>query len=368
MMKTLNMNAPMGITGYGISGQYLFKELHNLGYDITLWPKGPAQVCTHEADVEPIKKAISQREKGFNPSAPFFNIWHQYDLMTHMGKGPYIAYSFFELNPLSERDILHMSIPDIMCVSSEWAAEITRRCVPSADVRILPCGVDTDTFKPSPSTVYNKRTTPNTYVFFNIGKWEKRKGHDILCSAFNKAFEPKDDVQLVLMPNNIFLKPEQRAYWHGMYTSSKLVSKIHMLTNLLPMHSNVADFINSVDCGVFPARSEGWNLELLESMACGKPVITTNVSAHTEYCSKENAYLVEAPNEEEAFDGTFFFGGGNWAELDIDEEEQIIEHMRYCYENRPSNPAGIKTANKFTWKNSARILDEIIQDSTLTVR
>ena len=30
------------------------------------------------------------------------------------------------------------------------------------------------------------------------------------------------------------------------------------------------------DCGIFLSRAEGWNLGLLEMMAMGKPVITTN--------------------------------------------------------------------------------------------
>ena len=48
------------------------------------------------------------------------------------------------------------------------------------------------------------------------------------------------------------------------------------------------------DCGLFPARAEGWNLELLEMMACGKQVIATNYSAHTEFCTKENSILIES--------------------------------------------------------------------------
>jgi glycosyltransferase involved in cell wall biosynthesis len=330
-MKTLNMSAPMGVTGYGISGQYLFKELVKLGYDISLWPKGHVCICTDIEDKPSIQKAVDKRVEDFDINSPFFQIWHQYDLMNRMGKGPYIAYSFFELDPLTNKERKNMNVPDVMCVASQWAADIvTRDC--RTDVRVLPCGIDNQVFQPRPGDGFNKRATPNTYVFFNIGKWEKRKGHDVLCNAFNRAFEPSDDVQLVMMPNNMFLSPAQTQHWYGMYKNSRLSSKIHFLTQILPFHSDVANVINSMDCGVFPARSEGWNLELLESMACGKPVITTNVSAHTEYCTKENAYLIETPNQEEAFDGTFFFGGGNWAEIDVDEEDQLIEYMRYCYE------------------------------------
>ncbi len=358
----------MGITGYGIAGQYLFRELVKMDYNITLWPKGGVMPCIELDQVDLIKAALARREEGFDKDANFFQIWHQYDLMNRMGRGAHIAYSFFELDPLTTRERLHMSVPDVMCVASQWAADITKRDIPKVNVKVLPCGVDVDIFNPQPSATYNKRATSDTYVFYNIGKWEKRKGHDVLIKAFDRAFEPKDDVQLVMMPNNIFLTAAQTEHWYGMYKNSRLGSKVMFLTGILDTHFDVAKVINSLDCGVFPARAEGWNLELLESMACGKPVITTNVSAHTEYCTKENAYLIEAPRQEEAFDGKFFFGGGNWAEFDVDEEEQLIEHMRYCYENRPSNQAGVETANQFTWKNSAKILQEILVDAALTVR
>ena len=50
--------------------------------------------------------------------------------------------------------------------------------------------------------------------------------------------------------------------------------------------------MSQVDCGVFPSRAEGRNLELLEMMSAGKHVITTDYSAHTEFCTKDNAGLV----------------------------------------------------------------------------
>ena len=59
------------------------------------------------------------------------------------------------------------------------------------------------------------------------------------------------------------------------------------------------------DCGVFLSRAEGWNLGLLEMMAMGKPVITTNYSGHTEFATPANALLVEVPEVEPAKDGVF---------------------------------------------------------------
>ena len=117
------------------------------------------------------------------------------------------------------------------------------------------------------------------------------------------------------------------------------------------------------DCGVFPARAEGWNLELLEMMACGKTVIATNYSAHTEFCDSNNSMLIDTDGLEQAKDGVFFSGSyGKWASFSESSKEQLIEHMRTVHRLKGYNPHdllnsnGIKTANQFTWKNSAQEL------------
>ena len=73
---------------------------------------------------------------------------------------------------------------------------------------------------------------------------------------------------------------------------------------------------------MFPSLAEGWNLEALEMMACGKQVIITDFSAHTEFCTKENADLVSISDTEPAFDGKWFFGQGNWAKIG---EKEILD-------------------------------------------
>ena len=67
-----------------------------------------------------------------------------------------------------------------------------------------------------------------------------------------------------------------------MYTSDVRVKMIPRVNT----SEEVARIMGQVDCGVFPARGEGWNLELLEMMSMGKPVIATNYSGHTQFCDR----------------------------------------------------------------------------------
>jgi len=344
----------MSNTGYGIVGRNLLLELYELGVDITLWPYGS---ISEHPKIELFKEMVNQ-QRFVDGKAPCINIWHQFDLAKRIGTGVYYAWPFFELNKFTPQEKAHLTVPDYIIVSSEWAYDIVETEIPGSHIYKVPCGVDTSIFTPR-----DKQDPDGPYTFFNIGKWEKRKGHDVLIRAFDKAFELSDNVHLVMMPYNPFLRPSMVDHWMNMYLKSKMAQKITIL-NPVPTHEDVANIINNCDCGVFPSRAEGWNLELLEAMACGKPVIATNNSAHTEFCDGVNSYLIDTPDLEDACDGIFFDGHGQWAEFDIDQEEQLIEHMRYCYDKRPSNISGISTAERYSWKESANKLHYILKLST----
>ena len=83
--------------------------------------------------------------------------------------------------------------------------------------------------------------------------------------------------------------------------------------------------MRQVDVGVFPVRAEGWNLELLELLSCGKHVITTDYSGHTEFINNSNSRIIEIDKLETAQDGVWFHGTGEWAELGSRQKDQLIE-------------------------------------------
>jgi glycosyltransferase involved in cell wall biosynthesis len=117
--------------------------------------------------------------------------------------------------------------------------------------------------------------------------------------------------------------------------------------------------MRQVDCGVFPVKAEGWNLELLELLSCGKNVITTNYSGHTEFTNSKNSYLVEINELEPAYDVIWFHGQGNWAKIGDKQKDSFAEKMKYVHSLKQNgelglNIAGIETARQFSWERTAR--------------
>lgn len=354
----LNLIAPINNLGYGIAGWNILKALYAIDHSVTLYPISQPD---NFDDVNIIAQTINN-QINFDTNKPCIKLWHQHDLQLKVGSGTYFGFPIFELTNFNSHELVSMSHCDKIMVCSDWAKEIVTSGVKKfndSDVYVIPLGVNSDIFIPCIS----ENARPTT-IFLNCGKWEIRKGHDILCQCFNDAFDPNDDVELWMLCDNPFIGTKNDE-WKSMYKNSKLGEKIR----IIPRQQSQKDVYNIMrlsDCGIFPSRAEGWNLELLEMMSCGKHVITTNYSAHTQFCNKDNSMLIEINNLETAFDGIFFDGKcGFWAELSDNQKEQTIEYMRLVHKKKQSkqlgiNFNGIQTATNFSWHNSARkILDAI---------
>jgi glycosyltransferase involved in cell wall biosynthesis len=305
---------------------------------------------TNQEEYDFVSKLLSNRNL-CDVDSPHIKIWHQFDLLEHIGRGPYYAMTFFELDTLSTIEQKSLSVPDRLFVTSDWAKQVLIQNKVSTPIDIVPLGVDRTVFN---ETLYKKNHN-DKYIFLNIGKWEVRKGHDILLELFEKAFPEETDVELYILASektNSYSSNEELKKWKSMYDRPRI-----KLYNGVNSHYDVAQIIASSDCGLYPSRAEGWNMELLESMSMNKPVIATNYSSHTEFCNANNSLLVDIKDKERAIDGKAFVGQGNWAKLGQSEKDQIIDYMRYVYKNRiNTNTEGVKTAIQYSWINSANTL------------
>lgn len=351
----INLQIPINQLGYGVAGTNIAKSLLKT-VPVHIQPIGQLDESLIDLGMQ---NALEKNVIEHQPSWPLVKIWHQTDFINRIGTGKYFGFPIFELDTFAFNEICHLKIPDEIIVCSHWAKQIILNHV-NKKVGVVPLGVNRDIFHEN----YETETTEKPYKFFTIGKLEYRKGHDFIVNCFNKAFEVSDNVELNMMVHNPFLPSDITNKWYTSFKNTKLSSKINII-NRVKTHKDVAEFISQNDCGLFPARAEGWNLELLESMSCGKPAIATNYSAHTEFCNNKNSYLIEIDGLEKAHDmmgGIWFRGQGNWAELGDEQEEQMINHMRYCYKNQPKNEEGISTAKEFSWDNSVIKLLEIVKD------
>lgn len=354
----MNLQTPINTLSYGYVGYNLAKNLikqckkSNNGLppeDIVIYPIG-----NPEPD---LYKELESHDWRVSDWCLFGNsdnlkIWHQHGLHEFVpGGGINVGFPIFELNRFTETEKRSMKHCDRLFVCSHWAKGIVEDQLPNVPVTVIPLGVDRSIFNE-----HDNKSRPQT-VFFNCGKWEVRKGHDILVQAFNAAFGREDRVELWMMPHNPFIGEAGNVEWTNRYKRSTLGDKIRFIPRQ-DTHRDVYNIMRQVDCGVFPARAEGWNLELLELLSCGKNVIATNYAGHTEFINDKNSLLLDVAKMSPAEDGIWFFGQGEWAEPNFD---QLVSNLRKVHRLKQNgelhlNSEGIETSRKFSWANSALIV------------
>lgn len=340
------LQAPINSLGYGVAGYNIAKQLaKKKGVEyFTLFPIGQPEPELYQ-ELTPYDWRI--KTEPFSWTEPCLKIWHQNGLYEMVGKKYRVGFPIFELNQFTNEECISIRSCDEIFVCSKWAKGIVEEETKHNCVKVIPLGVDRSIFNEN-----NNVKRPAT-IFFNCGKWEIRKGHDILLKAFDAAFSQSDNVELWMMCENPFLG-EKNNDWINYYRSSSLANKIRFIPRQ-KSHADVYNIMRQVDVGVFPVRAEGWNLELLELLSCGKHVITTNYSGHTEFVNKNNAKLIEVDSLEPAIDNIWFHGQGEWAKLGDYQLEQLVYYMKELHQQKLDiNLAGIETANKFSWENTAK--------------
>ena len=222
-MKNINILAPINNLGYGVASLNICKALSKRGSNISFFPIGqPAFSSQQEAEaIGPLLQA----QGSFDCNAPCLKIWHEHSMGERVGKGKFVGFPFFEVNRFDDLRKNHLSSCDEIIVASQWAQEIVKREIPSAQTHVAPLGVDTSVF-------INANPPPtDKFIFFNCGKWEKRKGHDLLIYLFMEAFKNEPDVELWMMCQNPFLSPEQHAQWASLYKQDPRVRLLDRVQN-----------------------------------------------------------------------------------------------------------------------------------------
>ena len=353
----INLVAPINPLGYGVTGLNILKSLYKKDNSVGLFILGEPHVTSQE-DAD-IVRACNQNGVKPNFDYPCLRIWHQHDMSMFVGNGLKIGFPIFELEKFDDLEKHHLDNLEKIFVCSHWAKTVVLMNLyrPSSNVQVVPLGVDRSIFP----TVETPREDGPT-IFFNCGKWEVRKGHDVLCDIFAEALAKDSNMELWMMTTNPFLTEQQDTEWKNLYTS-KLGDKVKFIKRV-GSHHEVYNIMSKVDCGIFPARTEGWNLEALELMSCGKSIIISNTSGHTEFCNDENSFLVDLKEREVAYDGTWFHGNkGNWPAITEENKKQFVEHILSVHNSVQSqslhiNSAGVETAKQFSWENSANKIAE----------
>jgi len=170
------------------------------------------------------------------------------------------AYHRYWIAP-NERRVLRRA--DRVVAVSQFVAATARQYLLETPTQVIYNGVDTDKFTPR----NHQRNLGEPFRLLFVGSWKKLKGVDLLAPIMR---ELGDGFEL--------------RYTGG---SSTDPHKVDLPANMrdigrLPGEESVVSAMQEADALLFPSRSEGHPLVVIEAMACGLPVIATRGSSLVE--------------------------------------------------------------------------------------
>jgi glycosyltransferase involved in cell wall biosynthesis len=212
-------------------------------------------------------------------------------------------------------------------------------------------GIDPDAFP------LIERPDDGIFTFGQYGTLTKRKGTDVLISAFQKAFPPNrcKNVRLLLKTaKNVFLFPINHDLRIGVQRGENDGAEM------------IQQFLSKVDCLVYPTRGEGAGLPIPEALSTGIPVIATNWSGPVDYMNESCGWFVNYTMvDAKEFSGkeTYNEPCGQWANPD---EQHLIQLMRYAYEHQQEcKEKGLYGARwvreNITWPKGFAMLESILK-------
>jgi len=198
------------------------------------------------------------------------------------------------LRELAQRiiDRICMRLADaIVAVSPPVAASISR-----AQATVILNGVDLDLFRPSPQDRIRVRRSlgigPEKAIVFS-GRWSRTKGLDTLFTAFQNSVSKGTGLHLLVIgepaPDEPPIRPEA-------FFDPVTLRHVHVLGRLKDS-KDVAALLNAADAFVLPSLSEGMPLALLEALACGLPVILSDIPIHRELTLTHDCGWLSIPGD-----------------------------------------------------------------------
>lgn len=225
----------------------------------------------------------------------------------------------------------------IIAISNSTKKDIVEHFKCEADkIEVIYPGVDLSLFRKISendilNTVRAKYNLPSQFILW-IGEPRKNKNLRLLCEAFVDAKLSNNLAHsLVICSNKV-------NEWQDTKDIFKRFKEFFVMIDSVAVEDLPA-FYNLADIFLFPSLYEGFGLPPLEAMACGTPVITSNVSSLREVTG--DAAILVNPNDKQ--------------EVSM----AIVKLLRDDSLKKTLSSKGSKRAEMFDWEKAAKAVLEI---------
>lgn len=195
-------------------------------------------------------------------------------------------------------------------------------------------GLDIDKFKNVVVDKVGKRQElslpEDAFVILSVGELNKNKNHEVVIRAIAKIKNPT--IHYVICG-----KGPLESYLNNLAAELGVSKNVH----LLGFRGDIPEICKVADVFAFPSLREGLGMAALEAMACGLPIITSNVHGIVDY----------------SIDGET---GYNCSPTDVDSFSKYIKNLYLDIEKRNRMTANnIEAVKKFNQLNVLNLMEQI---------
>jgi glycosyltransferase involved in cell wall biosynthesis len=192
--------------------------------------------------------------------------------------------------------------------------------MPGERIVTFPWGVDLERFKPQAEA--HKTRRDGSFTLLSTRGWEDIYGIDLIAKAFVHLASEFPQLHLVMLANG-----SRAAFLHKTFENAGVAERVSMPGQVsqqdLPRYYHMADLYISA------SHSDGTSISLLEALACGCPVILSDIPGNREWVTPgEQGWLF--PDG----DALALAGRIRQAILDRDRLSQMREAARQLAESR----------------------------------
>jgi glycosyltransferase involved in cell wall biosynthesis len=209
---------------------------------------------------------------------------------------------------------------NLIAVSESLKNAMVEIGIDAKKITVLRNGVDLEMFRPIKREFIRNELGVRGRVLASVGQLIERKGHHLIIEALAslKGFT------LLIAGNG-----PDRTKLEDLAKSTGVIDRVRFLGSV--PHRELVNIYNAADVSILASSREGWPNVLLESMACGTPVVATPIWGNPEIVSSKEAGVLSRERSANA----------------------IAQAIETLFRNLPERSATRAFAEAFSWDETS---------------
>lgn len=153
--------------------------------------------------------------------------------------------------------------------------------MPKERIVTFPWGIDLDHFKPRKyDAEREKARDPQIFTLLSTRSWEPIYGVEVIARSFALAAQEYPNLRLIMLGNG-----SQASLLRGIFTQAGVEQHVYFPGQV--GQDDLPRYFQQADLYISASHSDGTSISLLEAMACGKPVLVSDIPGNLEWVTPE---------------------------------------------------------------------------------